>query len=70
MPRFHHNVIDTTTHDGTNSPNFIPRQDITALGFRSDPIWRIAAGQTVSSNRYFCYGIDYIPIETRLATHQ
>ena len=60
-------LIDRTTFEGVNNPDFSKGQAVSVLGFRSDPIWRTPAGLEVFRPRYFGYDIDYVPIEQRLA---
>ncbi|MEO0550351.1 MAG: DUF917 domain-containing protein [Pseudomonadota bacterium] len=60
-------MIDKTTFEGVNNPDFKPGQAVSILGFKCDPIWRTEAGLEVFSPRYFGYDEDYIPIEERLA---
>ena len=58
-------LVDETTADGINNPDFVEGQRVRVIGFRSDPLWRTQAGLDVFSPRYFGYDVDYIPIETR-----
>lgn len=59
-------VIDLATAEGIGNPDYSQGQEVSVLGFRSDPLWRKEAGLAVFSPRYFGYDVDYVPIEDRL----
>lgn len=61
-------VIDLATHDGVNNPDFTRGQEVAVLAFRCDPLWRSEAGLAVFSPRYFGFDVDYVTVESRLAT--
>ena len=60
-------LVDRTSAEGVNNPDFVTGQAVEVLGFPCDPVWRSTAGLAVFSPRYFGYDLDYIPIEARLA---
>ena len=60
-------VIDKDSAEGVGNPDYTKGQEVTVLGFKSDPLWRTPAGLEVFSPGYFGYDEDYVPIEERLA---